>query len=123
VPASEFYRRTCPLPDDGRAHAAAAIRWLTEVYQPTIAAIPTHLRSRLDAAEIFHEILEHRWLLSEATGRDVGMQVAVRDYVERVLSAVPGGLVTPTPPIADRGFFPPSSSAAAAWARMSSGTG
>ena len=35
-------------------------------------AIPPDLRGRLDEAEIFHEILEHRWFLSEAAGRDVG---------------------------------------------------
>jgi uncharacterized protein DUF4032 len=43
---------------------AAAIRWLTELHQPTIAAIPAHLRSRLDVTDTFHEILEHRWFLS-----------------------------------------------------------
>ncbi|MGY1786868.1 DUF4032 domain-containing protein [Geodermatophilus sp. SYSU D00698] len=80
------------------SETAAAIRWLTESYQPTIAAVPAHLRSRLDAAEIFHEVLEHRWFLSEAAGRDVGMQAAVRDYVDRVLPAVSGDLVTPPPP-------------------------
>ncbi|MGY1737602.1 DUF4032 domain-containing protein [Geodermatophilus sp. SYSU D00684] len=85
------------------SETAAAIRWLTESYQPTIAAIPAHLRSRLDTAEVFHEVLEHRWFLSEAAGRDVGMQAAVRDYVDRVLPAVPGDLVTPPPPSADPG--------------------
>ncbi|MGY1685014.1 DUF4032 domain-containing protein [Geodermatophilus sp. SYSU D00867] len=79
------------------SETAAAIRWLNESYQPTIAAVPAHLRSRLDAAEIFHEVLEHRWFLSEAAGRDVGMQAAVRDYVDRVLPAVSGDLVTPPP--------------------------
>ncbi|SDC71021.1 Lipopolysaccharide kinase (Kdo/WaaP) family protein [Geodermatophilus telluris] len=84
------------------SETAAAIRWLTESYEPAIAAVPAHLRSRLDAAEVFHEILEHRWFLSEAAGRDVGMPAAVRDYVDRVLSAVPGDLVTPPPPIPGR---------------------
>ncbi|WP_175561398.1 DUF4032 domain-containing protein [Geodermatophilus obscurus] len=36
------------------------------------AAIPAHLRSRLDAAAIFREILEHRWSLSEAAGGTSG---------------------------------------------------
>ena len=72
------------------------------MYQPTIAAVPAHLRSRLDATEI----LEHRWFLSEAAGRDVGMHTAVRDYVDRVLSAVSGDLVTPTLRIADPGPAP-----------------
>jgi hypothetical protein len=82
--------------------AVAALRWLAEVYEPAMAGVPAHLRSRLDAAEVFHEILEHRWFLSEAAGRDVGMQTAVRDYVDHVLPAVPDGLVTPAPAIVDR---------------------
>jgi Domain of unknown function (DUF4032)/Lipopolysaccharide kinase (Kdo/WaaP) family len=77
--------------------AVAATRWLAEVYRPTMAAIPEHLRTRLDAAEIFHEILEHRWFLSEAAGRDVGTAEAVADYVATVLPAVPDDLVTPAP--------------------------
>lgn len=82
--------------------AVAALRWLAEVYEPTMADVPAELRSRLDAAEVFHEILEHRWFLSEAAGRDVGMQVAARDYVDHVLPAVPAGLVTPAPSLVDR---------------------
>ena len=78
-------------------HAVAATRWLREVYEPVMAAIPPPLRSRLDAAEIFHEILEHRWFLSEAAGRDVGTTAAAQDYISHVLPAVPDDLVTPAP--------------------------
>jgi hypothetical protein len=77
--------------------AVAAARWLAEVYEPVVSGIPAHLRSRLDAAEIFHEVLEHRWFLSENAGRDVGTSVAARDYVTRVLPEVPADLVTPAP--------------------------
>jgi Domain of unknown function (DUF4032)/Lipopolysaccharide kinase (Kdo/WaaP) family len=77
--------------------AVAATRWLAEVYEPTMAAVPPHLRNRLDAAEIFHEILEHRWFLSEAAGRDVGIAVAAKDYIANVLPEVPVDLVTPPP--------------------------
>jgi hypothetical protein len=77
--------------------AVAAGRWLYEVYQPVMDAVPVHLRSRLDEGEIFHEILEHRWFLSEAAGRDVGTSAAARDYIENVLPQVPDDLVTPAP--------------------------
>jgi tRNA A-37 threonylcarbamoyl transferase component Bud32 len=77
--------------------AVAANRWLREMYEPVMAMIPPHLRSRLDEAEIFHEILEHRWFLSETAGRDVGTSVAAQDYVENILSHVPDDLVTPPP--------------------------
>jgi len=73
----------------------AAIRWLAEVYEPVVESIPEHLRTRLDDAEIFHEVLEHRWFLSEAAGRDVGTTAAAADYIATVLPAVPDDLVVP----------------------------
>ena len=77
-----------PVPE-----AVAANRWLEEIYQPVIAAIPAGLRGRLDDAEVFHEILEHRWFLSEAAGKDIGTTSAANDYLASVLPAVPGDLV------------------------------
>jgi Domain of unknown function (DUF4032)/Phosphotransferase enzyme family len=67
----------------------AASRWLEEVYDPVIAAIPRRLRGRLAPAEVFHEILEHRWYMSEAAGKDVGTTAAAASYFEQVLPAVP----------------------------------
>jgi Domain of unknown function (DUF4032)/Lipopolysaccharide kinase (Kdo/WaaP) family len=67
----------------------AANRWLEEIYDRVIAAIPEDLRDRLQPAEIFHEVLEHRWYMSEAAGRDVGTTAATRAYVEHVLPEAP----------------------------------
>jgi hypothetical protein len=82
-----------PVPE-----AVAANRWLVEVYQPVVDAIPSGLRSRLEPAEVFHEVLEHRWFLSESSGRDVGTTAAAEDYLASVLPAVPDDLVTPARP-------------------------
>jgi hypothetical protein len=71
------------------SEVVAANLWLEEVYDPVVAAIPEGLRGRLAPAEIFHEILEHRWYMSEAAGRDVGTTAAARSYFERVLPQVP----------------------------------
>jgi len=71
------------------SEVVAANGWLEEVYDPVIAAIPASLRGRLAPAEIFHEILEHRWYLSEAAGRDIGTTAAARSYFEKVLPQVP----------------------------------
>jgi hypothetical protein len=38
---------------------------------------------------VFHELLEHRWLLSERRGKDVGLEEALQDYVENVLRHAP----------------------------------
>jgi hypothetical protein len=84
--------------------AVAANRWLEEIYGSVMASIPAELRGRLDDAEIFHEILEHRWFLSEAAGKDIGTTAAASDYLARVLPEVPGDLVAgavlpvPAPP-------------------------
>jgi hypothetical protein len=71
------------------SEVAGAARWLSEVFEPSIAAIPPELRGKRDAAELFHELLEHRWFLSERTGREVGMRETVPAYVESVLRTAP----------------------------------
>ncbi|MGH3199623.1 MAG: DUF4032 domain-containing protein [Streptosporangiaceae bacterium] len=71
------------------SEVVAANRWLEEVYDPVIAAVPEDLRGRLFPAEIFHEVLEHRWYMSETAGRDVGTTAATKDYINKVLPAAP----------------------------------
>jgi tRNA A-37 threonylcarbamoyl transferase component Bud32 len=68
---------------------AAAGRWLSEVFEPTIASIPPELLGKRAAAEIFHEILEHRWFLSEKAGKDVGLKQATKSYIDQVLRKTP----------------------------------
>jgi hypothetical protein len=71
------------------SEAVAARRWLTEVFEPTVAAVPKELHGRLEPAELFHQVLDHRWYLSEAAGHDVGLSEAVKSFVDTVL---PGSL-------------------------------
>ena len=66
-----------------------AQRWLTEVFRPVVLAVPRALRGKLDSAEVFHEVLEHRWFLSEQEGQDVGVRAAVDSYVHGVLPGKP----------------------------------
>jgi uncharacterized protein DUF4032 len=79
------------------SEVVAANRWLEEVYDPVIAAIPEGLRGRLSPAEVFSEVLEHRWYMSEAAGRDVGTTAATSEYIEHVLPAAPDPLSTGEP--------------------------
>jgi len=74
------------------SEVVAANRWLEEVYDPVIAAIPEDLRDRLSPAEVFSEVLEHRWYMSEAASRDVGTTAATRDYIKHVLPTAPDPL-------------------------------
>ena len=48
-----------------------AVRWLDQRFEPIIEAIPAELFSQLEPAEIFHQLLEHRWYLAEEAGPDV----------------------------------------------------
>ncbi|WP_432520770.1 DUF4032 domain-containing protein [Kineococcus sp. SYSU DK006] len=63
--------------------------WMAEVFEPVQRAVPREMRGKLEAAELFHEVLEHRWYLSERAGRDVGLDEAVHSYVESVLPTKP----------------------------------
>lgn len=67
------------------APGIVAARWVAEVFEPVVAQVPEHLRGRLEEAELFHELLEHRYYLSEAAGREVDSFTALRSYVESVL--------------------------------------
>jgi Domain of unknown function (DUF4032)/Lipopolysaccharide kinase (Kdo/WaaP) family len=69
--------------------AAVAGRWLSEVFEPSVAAIPPALRGKRAAAELFHELLERRWFMSEHEGREVGMSEAIASYVDNVLRVAP----------------------------------
>jgi hypothetical protein len=65
--------------------AIVAARWIAEVYEPIVARIPPDLRGRREPAELFHELLEHRYYLSEAAGHEVDNETALESYLESVL--------------------------------------
>lgn len=62
----------------------AAQRWLEEVYLPALDSIPAARRAALEDAELFHQLLEHRWYLSERQQRDVPQQEVVASYLREV---------------------------------------
>ena len=72
-----------------------ATRWLTEVFEPLMAMVPPEARGKLEPAEIFHEVLVHRWYLSERAGHEVDLFETARDYYQHVLTRKPEEAVTP----------------------------
>lgn len=74
--------------------AVVANRWLTEFYEPVIALVPPEARGKLEPAEIYHEILVHRWYLSEQAGHEVDIFDTARDYIAEVLARKPEEAVT-----------------------------
>ena len=71
----------------GADEEVLAHEWLSNVYEPVITAVPAHYTGRLEPAEIFHEVLEHRWYKSENEGKDISLIDAVRSYVSEVLAS------------------------------------
>jgi hypothetical protein len=69
-----------PMPE-----GVAAARWMADVYEPIIAQVPPELRQRLDAPELFHELLEHRWYLAEARGEEVTNKEELASLLTSVL--------------------------------------
>ena len=63
-----------------------AHRWLSEVFEPVVKAIPREYSGRLEPAEVFHQVLLHRWDLAEKLGRKVPLEEAVNSYVVNVLA-------------------------------------
>lgn len=59
--------------------------WLSRVFEPVVRSVPEGLGHKLEPAEVFHQVLEHRRNLSQNEGRDVPLNEAVRDYVDNVL--------------------------------------
>ncbi len=73
----------------GESEEIVAHRWVDEAFEPVVRAVPKELRGKLEPAEIFHEVLEHRWFLSEREGHDVGLMPAALSYVADVLTHKP----------------------------------
>ena len=71
-----------------------ANRWLDQVYEPLAAMIPSDATGKLETAEIFHEVLAHRWYLAERAGHDVDIFDAAADYIATVLKDKPDEAIT-----------------------------
>lgn len=86
--------------------------WLSRVYEPVQREVPRDLTHKLEPAELFHEVLEHRWYMSERAGHDVSIEAAIKDYVAHVLPGKPDesavvGVDTVEMPIVARVSGPP----------------
>ncbi len=85
--------------------------WLARVYEPIVRSVPRDMARKLEAAELFHEVLEHRWYMSERAGHDIPIADALKDYVATVLPSKPDeaavvGVDTVEMPVV--AMFPPS---------------
>lgn len=77
--------RATGYPDGEADEEMVAHRWLSQVFEPVIRAIPRELRGKLEPAEMFHQLLSHRAMLSREQDRDVPLAEALSSYIDDVL--------------------------------------
>jgi hypothetical protein len=82
---------------DDEDREVVARRWLTTIYTPIVDLLPPGLRRSISPAEYFHEVMEHRWALSDEAGHEVDIIDSARDYVAHVLPRRPPD--APDPPV------------------------
>ncbi|KGN36606.1 DUF4032 domain-containing protein [Knoellia subterranea] len=86
--------------------------WLTRIYEPITRRVPRELSGKLEPAELFHEVLEHRWYMAERAQHDIPIESAIEDYVASILPGKPdevsvvGVDTVEMPVIVDRGQRP-----------------
>ncbi|MEZ0578225.1 DUF4032 domain-containing protein [Nocardioides sp. MH1] len=73
--------------------AVVANRWFVNVYEPLVRMLPADQRGKLEPPEFFHEVLVHRWFLSERAGHEVDIFESAADYIATVLPERPDELV------------------------------
>lgn len=76
---------TATYDKQGLDEEMVAHEWLAQVFEPVIRSIPRDLKGRLEPAEMFHQLLEHRWFMSQQQARDVPLAEAVTAYVNDIL--------------------------------------
>ena len=72
---SQTNNRSTPL-------SVAAYHWLENIYLPTMDSLQEVMDENTDPAELYCQVLEHKWYLSEEARRDVGHQAAAQDYLK-----------------------------------------
>jgi len=74
---SHTHNRSTPL-------SLAAYNWLHDFYLPTLTRLQPLIDRAGDSAELYCQVLVHKWYLSEAAQHDVGHQAAVEDYMQTI---------------------------------------
>ena len=83
----DYYRARTD--QQGADEAIVAHEWLTEQFEPLVQSVPMDLRAKLEPAELYHEMLEHRWFMSERAGAEISVEEAAQSYVNTVLRELP----------------------------------
>jgi len=66
--------------------SVAAYYWLEHVYQPILKTLEPLVDLQTSPAELYCQLLEHKWFLSEKVHHDVGHQSAAEDFLKSSIS-------------------------------------
>lgn len=94
--AAEAGREPRPMPEN-----VVAVRWLDDRFEPLMEKVPPELFAKLEPAEIYHQLLEHRWFLSEEARVDVPIEEVLQSYIHDVLTHAPDEQLTLAAPTAE----------------------
>lgn len=70
--------------------SVAAHQWRTDRYDPTVARLASLIGAQGEAPELFCQVLENKWYLSEKAGEDVGLEAASDDFIRRFAEGATG---------------------------------
>ncbi|WP_375430189.1 DUF4032 domain-containing protein [uncultured Friedmanniella sp.] len=83
----DYYRARTD--QQGADESIVAHQWLTDRFEPVVTSVPGEMRKKLEPAQLYHEVLEHRWFMSEKAGREVSIEDASTSYMSTVLQDLP----------------------------------
>jgi hypothetical protein len=66
--------------------SVAGSNWLEKRYQPVVKRLDHLVGEDTSQAELYCQVLENKWYLSERAQRDVGHEAATEDYLQRYSS-------------------------------------
>jgi hypothetical protein len=61
----------------------AAAHWLEQIYQPITERLAALMDQHTTLSELYCQLLEHKWYISEQANHDVGHYAAVDDFIYR----------------------------------------
>jgi hypothetical protein len=64
--------------------SVAAYHWMRERYEPVLCRLAPLVTATSDVPELYCQVLEHKWFLSEREHHDVGLDRALEDYLAHV---------------------------------------
>ena len=63
--------------------SVAAFHWLTEQWEPTVLRLENLMHTEADATELYCQVLEHKWFMSESALADIGLPLALDSYLAK----------------------------------------